>query len=140
MNQQATWSLTKFIHLHCSLALQRSALLCSLRSPHPQRSASLTRSAALRSATLRCSLLLTCSAELRSQLTKSAFLVVLAPPSLSILGLMRKKNMKVRLPSLSCVDDDDVAVEDVEDDVFDAAMLVVATTTKIMKSWIRACT
>ena len=98
-------------------------------------------SAPLRSAPLRCLLLLTCSAELRSQLTKSAFLVVLAPPSLSILGLMRKKNMKVRLPSLSCVDDNDVAVEDVEDDVFDAAMLVVATTTtKIMKSWIRACT
>ena len=109
--------------------------------------ASFTSSAALRfaqslgSAPLRCLLLLTCSAELRSQLTKSAFLVVLAPPSLSILGLMRKKNMKVRLPSLSCVDDDDVAVEDVEDYVFGVAMLVVATTTtKIMKSWIRACT
>ena len=140
MNQQATWSLIKFIQLHCSLILQRSALLCSLRSPHPQRSASLTRLAALRFAPLRCSFLLTCSTKLRSQLTKSAFLVVLAPPSLSILGLMRKKNMKVRLPSLSCVDDDDVAVEDVEHDVFGAAMLVVATTTTKIKSWIQACT
>ena len=31
MNQRTTRSLTKFIHLHCSLALQRSASLCSLR-------------------------------------------------------------------------------------------------------------
>ena len=151
MNQRAT-SLTKFIHLHCSLALKRSALLCSLRSPHPQRSASLC-SALLalltRSAALRCSLLLTCSTELRSQLTKSAFLVVLAPPSMSILYLMRM-NMMVRPPSLSCVDDDDVAIEDVEDDIFGVAMLVVARTTtttttttttmKIMKFWMQACT
>ena len=46
--------------------------------------------------------------------------------------------MKVRPPS--CVDDDDVAVEDVEHDVFGAAMLVVATTTTKIKSWIQACT
>ena len=57
---------------------------------------------------------------------------------MSILGLMRKKKIKVRPPS--CVDDDDVAVEDVEHDVFGAAMLVVATTTTKIKSWIQACT
>jgi len=28
-----------------------------------------------------------------------------------------------------CVDDDDVAIEDVEDDIFGVAMLVVARTT-----------
>ena len=60
---------------------------------------------------------------------------------MSILGFLPSTPMKKVLPpSLSCFDDEVAVEEDADYDVSGAAILVVVTTTKIMKrSWIQAC-
>ena len=68
-------------------------------------------------------------------------LAPVAPPLMSILGFLPSTPMKKVLPpSLSCFDDEVAVEEDADYDVSGAAILVVVTTTKIMKrSWIQAC-